>query len=89
MVAEPTEYMKSFRKNLETYIEEKDISFVPEHLLYKIFMGVRIPCEHYMPTLGEGDILFLANDRNPVQNETIVVVNKGYIRIVKWKKKTE
>ena len=62
-----------------------DISDISDDLRYKIFIGIRIPCEHYMPVLDEGDILMLANDRNPLQNETVVVVNNGYIRIVKRK----
>ena len=62
-----------------------DISDIQDDQRYKIFMGIRIPCEHYMPVLFEGDVLMLATDRNPLQNETVVVVNNGYISIVKRK----
>lgn len=62
-----------------------DIPDISESVRYKIFMGIRIPCDNYMPVLAEGDILLLANDRNPIQNETVVVVTNGYARIVKRK----
>lgn len=71
--------------SMNNNFELMDISNIEDYIRYKVFMGIKIPCEHYMPVLNEGDILLLANDRNPLQNETVVVVTKGFIRIVKRK----
>lgn len=60
-------------KNLENFIS------------YKVFMGIKIPCDNYMPVLSKNDILLLANDRNPLQNEMIVVVTGEYAKIVRRK----
>lgn len=62
-----------------------DFDYLEDYVRYKVFMGIKIPCNNYMPVLGEGDILLLANDRNPLQNEMIVVVTKGFIKIVRRK----
>lgn len=62
-----------------------DISRMSDDIRYKVFMGIRIPCDNYMPVLSEGDVLLLANDRIPLQNEMVVVVTDGFIRIVKRK----
>lgn len=69
--------------------EVMDISNVEDFIRYKVFMGIRVPCEHYMPVLSEGDVLLLANDRNPLQNEMVTVVSKGYIRIVRRKEEKD
>ena len=60
-----------------------DISDFPDDKRYKIYMGIKIPCEHYMPVFSEGDVLLLANDRKPMQNERVVVVNNGFLRVVR------
>lgn len=52
---------------------------------YKVFMGIKIPCNNYMPVLSKGDVLLLANDRNPLQNEMVVVVTDNYAKIVRRK----
>lgn len=69
--------------------ELMDISDLPDDVRHKIFMGIRIPCEHYMPVFCEGDILLLANDRMPLQSEKVVIVNNGFVRIVKWKEEKD
>lgn len=63
--------------------ELMDISELDDFMRYKIFMGIRIPCEHYMPVLSEGSVLLLADDRKPLQNEMVVVVHNGFIQIVR------
>lgn len=62
-----------------------DFPNLPDAISYKVFMGFRIPSDTYMPAFAEGDILLLANDRNPLQNETVLVSSKGYAKIVKRK----
>lgn len=70
---------------MNTNFELMDISDLQDYMRYKIFMGIKIPCGNYMPILAQGDSLLLANDRNPLQNEMVVVVSKGFIRIMKRK----
>jgi len=62
-----------------------DFPDLEDYIRYKAFMGIRIPCNNYMPVLSEGDVLLLANDRNPLQNEMVVAETKGFIRIVRRK----
>lgn len=79
------ECMANGNLQMTNNFELMDISDLADEIRYKIFMGVRIPCEHYMPVFSEGEILLLANDRMPLQNEMVVVVNNGFLRIVKRK----
>ncbi len=60
-----------------------DISSLESFIRYKTFMGIKIPCEHYMPALSKGDILLLAFDRMPLQDEMVVALTNGYIRIMR------
>lgn len=69
--------------------EIEDISDMPDSKRYKIFMGIRVPCEHYMPFFREGDIMYIARDRRPLQSENVVVVNDGFIRLVKWREEKD
>lgn len=69
--------------------EIEDISNMPSDKRYKIFMGIRVPCDHYMPFFREGDIMYIARDRRPLQSENVVVVNDGYIRLVKWREEKD
>lgn len=62
-----------------------DFPGLEDYIRYKVFMGLKIPCNNYMPILSEGDVLLLANDRNPLQNEMVVVSTKGFARIVRRK----
>ena len=41
-----------------------DITDIGEEYRSKVFFGITIPCEHYMPTYSPYDILLIANDRN-------------------------
>lgn len=54
---------------------------------HKIFFGIRIPCEHYVPFYMPNDILLIANDRDAMKNEhTVVIINDNILitnRIVK------
>lgn len=79
------ECMHNGNLQMTNNFEIMDISDLADDIRYKTFMGIRIPCEHYLPVLFENEILLLANDRMPLQNEMVIVVNKGFIRIVKRK----
>ena len=41
-----------------------DITEICEEYRSKVFFGITMPCEHYMPTYSPYDILLIANDRN-------------------------
>lgn len=56
-----------------------DISNISEIIRPKIFMGVEMPCDNYMPRYGSGDILLIANDRSPMPSETVVIIVGGYM----------
>jgi DNA-binding XRE family transcriptional regulator len=52
----------------------RDITHLGDELTYKIFMGIKIPCLHYLPHYTEGDVLLIANDRNALKGENTVVM---------------
>lgn len=54
--------------------EIMDISHLGDELTYKIFLGIKIPCLHYLPHFTEGDVLLLANDREAMKGENTVVL---------------
>lgn len=62
-----------------------DISNLDENLHPKIFMGITLPTDNYIPHYFEGDILLLANDREAREHEHVVVHYKNNIWIVKRK----
>ena len=47
----------------------------------KVFIGIQITCEHYMPHYSPYDILLLANDRNAKLNEHCVILYYGKLFI--------
>lgn len=51
-----------------------DISHLGDELIYKIFVGIKIPCLHYLPHYTEGDILLIANDRDAMKGENTVIM---------------
>ena len=53
--------------------EVMDISDLNDDILPKVFMGIKIPCEHYEPYYYQGDILLLANDRKPRTGEVVAL----------------
>lgn len=71
--------------HINNNFELLDISDLPDAIRPKIFMGIKIPCEYYMPMYMEGDILLLANDRIPMPNECAVVVVHGNVFILRKK----
>lgn len=70
---------------LTNNFEIKDISGVADMIRPKIFMGIRLPSDGYMPNYAEGDILLIANDRKPMPNETAVIIYGGYLWLARRK----
>jgi len=50
---------------------------------HKVFFGIRIPCDHYLPFYMKDDILLLANDRAPMQDDVVVLVVGEFLAITK------
>ena len=50
-----------------------DISCLSDEIRPKIFMGIRIPTNDYLPNYSEGDILLIANDRIPRPTEHVII----------------
>ncbi len=61
--------------------EFMDISHLSDDLLYKIFLGIKIPCLHYLPHYTEGDILLIANDRDAMRGENTILQIQGNLVI--------
>ena len=61
--------------------EEYDIPYLDDELFHKVFIGIQIPCLHYLPHYTQGDILLLANDRDAMRGENTVVIIKGNVVI--------
>ncbi len=60
--------------------EVMDISHLGDELTYKIFLGIKIPCLHYLPHYTEGDVLLIANDRAAMKGEnTIILFNDNVV----------
>ena len=66
-----------------------DIKNLGPSLSPKIFMGIRIPCNHYVPNYFKGDILLLANDRCSRKEENVVVAFDEFMWIVNRKEEIE
>lgn len=62
-----------------------DITDIGEEYRSKIFFGITMPCDHYMPTYSPYDILLIANDREPYCNENSLLRIDGQLRIAKRK----
>lgn len=54
---------------MTTNYKHIDISNINEEYRYKIFFGITMPSDNYMPTYSPYDILLIANDRQPHPNE--------------------
>ena len=61
--------------------EIQDITHLGDELTYKIFLGIKIPCLHYLPHYTEGDVLLLANDRTAMKGENTVIQIEGNLMI--------
>lgn len=65
--------------------EKIEITDLKEPLRSKIFVGCRITSDYYMPHYIPGDIILIANDRPPKQNENVIVRTGKYLFIVRRK----
>ena len=63
--------------------ENVDISHLPNPLKPRVFVGIKMPNNSYMPTYAPGDILLIANDRPAGESEHVVVIFYGKIYIGK------
>lgn len=61
--------------------EELNIEHIGDELSHKIFLGIQIPCLHYLPHYTQGDILLLANDRDAMKGENTVIEINGNLII--------
>ncbi len=61
--------------------DEFDIEHIDDELFHKVFIGIQIPCLHYLPHYTQGDILLLANDRDAMRGENTVIIIKGNVVI--------
>lgn len=66
-----------------------DISTMRDDIRPKVFMGIRIPCHHYIPDYYPGDILLIANDRSSEHNEHVIVTVGEYMWIVSRREEIE
>ncbi len=69
--------------------EVLDISDLNDDIRPKIFLGVKIPCEHYVPHYFPGDILLIANDRSSKRSEHVLVTIGSNMWIVDRREEIE
>ena len=62
-----------------------DITDIGEEYISKVFFGITMPCDHYMPTYRPYDILLIANDRNAKENENVLIRTDGNLFLAKRK----
>ncbi len=60
-----------------------DITDLPSEIKSKVFIGMRIPCEHYMPIYSPYNILLIANDRHAMPNEHVLITVDNCLFICK------
>jgi len=57
--------------------EIMNIGQIGDELYHKVFLGIRVPCLHYLPHYTQGDVLLIANDRDAMHGENTVVAVNG------------
>lgn len=70
---------------ITTTYSHLDITDIDEEYRYKVFFGIKIPCDHYMPLYSPYDTLLIANDRNPLSSENCLIRMNGNLYIAKRK----
>lgn len=70
---------------LTSIYHKADISQVPAEMRTKIFFGIKMPCDHYMPVYSPYETLLIANDRLPMNNENCLIRVEKDIFIAKVK----
>ena len=66
-----------------------NISEVPAEMRTKIFFGIKMPCDHYMPVYSPYETLLIANDRLPMHNENCLIRVKKNVYIAKLRIETQ
>ena len=62
-----------------------DITDIDKECSCKVFFGITMPCDHYMPVYSPYDILLIANDRQPTMHENSIIRVNGCLFIAKKK----
>lgn len=62
-----------------------DITDIDKECICKVFFGITMPCDHYMPVYSPYDILLIANDRQPTVHENSLIRVNGCLFIAKKK----
>lgn len=70
---------------ITTNYKKVDITNVSSDIKGKVFFGITMPCDHYMPYYSPYDVLLIANDRLPQANEHAVIQINGCLFISKRK----
>ena len=70
---------------LNSLYHRVNISEVPAEMRTKIFFGIKMPCDHYMPVYSPYETLLIANDRLPMHNENCLIRVKKNVYIAKLK----
>lgn len=79
------EYNHNGNLKITTNYLHIDISDVDADIRPKIFFGITMPCEQYMPIYSPYDILLIANDRNPNINESSLLRIDGSLYLARRK----
>lgn len=74
--------LASGRMQYTNVMELLVINHLSETIKSVAYLGIKIPCENYMPYYAEDEILLIASDREAVHGERCVVVNNGRLFIV-------
>lgn len=59
-----------------------DITSVPDRIKQKTFLGFKMICDKYMPQYTPYDILLVANDRKPYENEPCIIIKNKFLWLV-------
>lgn len=70
---------------ITTQYRKIDITDLEPEIKGKVFFGITMPCDHYMPIYSPYDILLIANDRPPKPNENCLIRMNGLLHIAKRK----
>lgn len=70
-------------------VEPMEIKAVPDDVRSRAYLGLKIPCDYYMPYYLPGETILLAADRLAMNGERCVVTADGAIHVVKKEKVIE
>lgn len=68
---------------MTTDYSRMDITDLDPEIKGKVFFGINMPCDHYMPKYSPYDILLIANDRPPRRNEHALIQMNGILHLSK------